>query len=195
MLKTGRSSAKWSANRYFDHTNLIKLGRSAMIATLLLLLLGVSGVARVSPASAASGGLAVSFSYSPSSPVVYQVITFSTGCYGAPPCEFSWDFGDGTRAGNVLTVQHSYSTLGQYRVMLSGSDINGNFGSQTKTVTVSVCSSSTGFIYTPSNPFATQSITFSSTSSVQTCALSWVFGDGTVDSSNKMNVQHAFAVG
>jgi len=195
MLKTGRSSAKWSANRYFDHMNLIKLGRSAIIATLLLLLLGVSGVARVSPARAASGGLGVSFSYSPSSPVVYQVITFSTGCYGAPPCEFSWDFGDGTHAGNVLMVQHSYSTLGQYSVMLSGSDSNGNFGSQTKTVMVSVCSSSTGFTYTPSNPFATQSITFSSTTSVQTCALSWTFGDGTVDSSNKMTIQHAFAVG
>src|SRR5713101_2011491 len=66
--------------------------------------------------------LTTSFSYSPSSPIVGQQVTFNASASGGTsPYSFSWNFGDGGSAtGSVAT--HVYSASGSYTVTLTTTD-------------------------------------------------------------------------
>ena len=54
---------------------------------------------------------------------------------GSPPYTFHWDFGDG-QSSNEQNSSHSYSTVGNYTATLTAYDSEGNYSSDTSTVTV-----------------------------------------------------------
>lgn len=66
----------------------------------------------------------VSFTYSPSNPVVNQSVTFNASTSYAPAgtiVKYEWDFGDGPDATGIR-VTHSYSKIGDYNVILTATD-------------------------------------------------------------------------
>ena len=92
--------------------------------------------AQASKTVAVNAQLSGSFSYSPSSPLPLEAVTFSaTGSGGAQPYSYSWDFGDGTTA-NGQTVRHSYLLPGSYVVSLTITDASGQRFTTSQTVIV-----------------------------------------------------------
>src|SRR2546427_2477601 len=80
--------------------------------------------------------LNVGISFTPSSPVTGQVVTFNgTASGGTAPYTFSWTLGDGaTGTGNPAT--HTYTASGSYSAGLSVTDSKGATGAASTTVTV-----------------------------------------------------------
>src|SRR2546421_1469787 len=134
-----------------------------------------------------------SFSYAPSSPIVNQQVTFTTSCYGTPPCTYSWSLGDGSISTNGPTVYHTYSAVGSYTVTVNGQDSADTAGSSSQTIQVNYCQVNTGFSYAPSSPLVGQTVTYTANiAPYPPCSISWSFGDGTGDSSNSQVVYHAY---
>src|SRR2546422_5042200 len=75
--------------------------------------------------------------YSPTSPLVNQSITFTGSCF-LPPCQAcGWVFGDGTSSSASCTINHSYSAAGSYSVSMRPVNANGDLESTAHaTVTV-----------------------------------------------------------
>src|SRR5439155_1239301 len=60
--------------------------------------------------------LTASFTFSPSSPMTGQTVTFTASASGGTsPYSFNWNFGDGT-SGTGSVVNHAYSTVGTFTV-------------------------------------------------------------------------------
>jgi len=87
------------------------------------------------------------FTYSPLNPVVKQPITFNASSSYDPDgniTKYDWDFGDGAKAsGDVVT--HAYSSAGNYTVILTVTDNEGEKNSTSKTISVIT----KGVIYVP----------------------------------------------
>jgi PKD repeat protein len=81
-----------------------------------------------------------SFTYSPESPTSGQTITFDATSSYDPDGEitsYKWDFGDGrTFEGETSTVTHTYSSGGDYTVILAVRDNHGAVNTSTTTITV-----------------------------------------------------------
>jgi PKD repeat protein len=78
------------------------------------------------------------FSYSPTTPLVYENVTFDASASepnGGSIMSYQWDFGDDT-ADNGETVTHAYSEVGNYEVVLNTTDSEGLWNTKTKTVNV-----------------------------------------------------------
>src|SRR6266571_4241881 len=87
--------------------------------------------------------LASSFTYTPSSPLTNQAVTFTaTASGGAPPYSFSWDLGDGGSA-TGSSVTHMYLATGSYNVTLTAQDSVGHTVTVSKTVTIGPRATST----------------------------------------------------
>jgi len=80
--------------------------------------------------------LTVGISFTPSSPLTGQAVTFTgTASGGTAPYTFSWTFGDGAiGTGNPAT--HTYTTSGSYTATLSVTDSKGATGAASTAVTV-----------------------------------------------------------
>ena len=87
----------------------------------------------ISPASTA--GLTASMSFTPSSPLVGQTVSFtSTASGGLAPYSYSWDLGDGgTGTGSAPT--HTYTAAGVYTVAFMVSD-SSNLRSSEQTILI-----------------------------------------------------------
>ena len=79
------------------------------------------------------------FTYSPENPVVNQTVTFNASSSYDPDgniTNYEWDFGDGTN-GTGEMVNHSYSSTGNYTVILTITDDAGAKNSTNKTIAIS----------------------------------------------------------
>lgn len=80
------------------------------------------------------------FTYSPSIPLVNQPIAFnalSSKPEGGEIVEYSWDFGDGTKAEGITYI-HTYQEIGNYTVVLNVSDSEELWDIEKRIVTVSI---------------------------------------------------------
>jgi len=107
-----------------------------------------------------------SFTYSPIDPTVGETVTFDA-YYSYDPngdeLTFKWSFSDGnTAAGQV--VQHSFSDVANYKVILTVMDIYGATDSTSKIISVESIPPTASFEYLPDNPMVGGNITFLSTS-------------------------------
>ena len=75
-------------------------------------------------------------SWSPQSPQVGQLVTFTaTASGGVSPYAFAWDFGDGSHATGT-TATHNFNSAKYYNVTLTATDSIGNTGSSRSLVPV-----------------------------------------------------------
>ena len=131
-------------------------------------------------------GPVASFFYTPSSPVVNQVIQFNATESHDPDgtiVSYQWDFGDGTPAVSGVLVEHYFTSKGTYTVYLRVTDNSGNIDSASQTITVSDNQSPTAsFVYSPTNPEVGERVHFNASESTDPdgtiTSWYWDFGDG-----------------
>ncbi len=142
-----------------------------------------------------------SFFYTPSNPVVNQVIQFNATESHDPDGtieQYQWDFGDGTPGDTGVLVDHRFSGTGTYTVYLRVTDNSGNTGSASQTVTVSNNQSPTAsFVYSPTSPEVGVRVHFNASESTDPDGIitswRWDFGDGGHGSGEEVN--HTYSAG
>jgi PKD repeat protein len=140
-------------------------------------------------------GPVASFFYTPSNPVVNQVIQFNATESHDPDgtiVSYQWDFGDGTPGAVGVLVDHHFSSKGTYTVYLRVTDNNGNTDSASQTITVSDNQSPTAsFVYSPTNPVVGDRVHFNASESTDPdgtiTSWDWDFGDGRHGSGVEVN--------
>jgi PKD repeat protein len=143
----------------------------------------VTQAVRVSP-----GAPLAAFTFTPSAPVVGQLVTFEDAS-DQGPTSWSWDFGDGATS-TAQNPTHTYSAAKTYIVRLSAANSYGS-NSVTKSLAVAATAPSASFSFTPSNPVTGQPVTFTDESIGGPTAWSWSFGDGAT--SNSENPTHTYS--
>jgi PKD repeat protein len=141
-----------------------------------------------------------SFFYTPSNPVVNQVIQFNATESHDPDgtiVSYQWDFGDGTPGVSGVLVEHYFTSKGTYTVYLRVTDNSGNTDSATQTITVSENQSPTAsFFYSPTNPVTGSAVHFNASASTDPDGkiekYNWDFGDGESDSVEESQVEHTY---
>lgn len=141
-----------------------------------------------------------SFFFTPSNPVVNQVIQFNATDSNDPDgtiVEYQWDFGDGTPGGSGVIVDHQFSSSGTYTVYLRVTDNSDNTGSTSQTITVSDNQSPTAsFVYSPTNPVTGSAVHFNASASTDPDGTikkyNWDFGDGESASVEENQVEHTY---
>jgi len=140
--------------------------------------------------------LTASFTFSPSSPQVEQLVSFSSSASGGTsPYSYSWSFGDGS-TGTGSSVTRTYSSAGSFTVTLTVKDSGSPQQTVTSQQTVSVTSPpsplTASFTFSPSSPQAGQQVSFTGSASGGTSPYSygWSFGDGLTGSGS--SVTHTY---
>lgn len=149
-------------------------------------------------AVSAPGAPTVSFTFSPTAPVVGQQVFFN-GLSSSSPAgivAFSWDFGDGS-TGTGGQTNHAYASPGTFTVRLRVTDANGATAQDDDTITVTAAAGPTANItFSPTTPAAGQPVNFSGSGSTSApgttiTSFAWNFGDGT--SGTGVTTSHTFA--
>ena len=135
-----------------------------------------------------------SFFYTPSNPVVDQVIQFNATDSNDPDGtieKYQWDMGDGTTLYGSI-VSHQYTGSGTYTVYLQVTDNSDNTGSTSQNITVDDNQSPTAsFVYSPTTPEAGERVHFNASASTDPDGIitswDWDFGDGRHGSGEEVN--------
>lgn len=124
------------------------------------------------------------FQYSPSAPIIEQMITFdASGTTSSDPIvSYSWNFGDGTTASG-MTVTHAFPNVASYSVMLTVTTDRGVSASKPLVVDVAASAPPAGTaVFSPAAPRVGTIVIFTNTSvpvaGRQNVAFDWDFGDG-----------------
>lgn len=127
-------------------------------------------------------------------------VTFTNTSISQGTTMLSWDFGDNGSAGNVESVNHTYTQAGTYQVILTAQNEG---GTDTETKTVTILGDGTVVVQPPvanfnisnNNCEAPCDVVFENTSiSEGTTTLNWDFGDGS-SAGNQSSVSHTFTTG
>lgn len=130
--------------------------------------------------SATSGQVTASFVFSPTIPGVDQEVFFDASASRPTTATFNWNFGDG-RTGAGVTPTHRYTLAGTYTVLLVVTNEFGQTATTSRTITVSLSSSSViaNFTFSPTSPGINQDVFFNASASRPTDGtFMWNFGDG-----------------
>ncbi len=135
-----------------------------------------------------------SFDVSPIDPVTGQEITFNDTSTD-PDDEivaWSWDLGDGTTV-DTRNLTHAYDAPGDYTVSLTVTDERDNEVTADQEITVADAVPEAGFTWSPNEPEAGQTVTFTDVSTdaeAGTLAHEWSFGDGATSTAG--NPDHVY---
>jgi PKD repeat protein len=123
--------------------------------------------------------LAAGFTFSPTNPVIEEVVTFTaTASGGTPPYTIGWTFGDGG-TGTGGTATHAYASPGNFIVSVRVDDSVGHTVTVSKPIPVSPLLR-TDFTYIPLDPVVGEDVDFTATTTGGTGPYThaWSFGDG-----------------
>ncbi|MFQ6068176.1 MAG: PKD domain-containing protein, partial [Candidatus Bathyarchaeia archaeon] len=124
--------------------------------------------------------------FSPSDPLEHEIVTFDASAStpdGGVIISYEWNFGDG----NITTVtspsiNHTYSTFGNYTVTLNVTDSEGKWDTESKSIMVEALPTA-DFWWSPSYPYTFENVTFDASDSTPDggvlISYAWNFGDGT----------------
>lgn len=123
------------------------------------------------------------FSFNPSNPTTFQIITFTD--HRIDPdnivTNYTWDFGDGTKNYSMNTTTHQYTKSGNYTVTLTITDSNDHTVEQTLNITVRNQPPVASFTYEPLYPEVGETVWFNDTSTDKDGYITnwtWMFQDG-----------------
>jgi PKD repeat protein len=104
--------------------------------------------------------------------------------------KYKWDFGDKATS-TSKGITHTYSASGTYNVCLTATDsVTGCNITYCQNITVSGCNLSVSYSYSVSG----RTVTFGGGSNGSThTKLTWIFGDGTRDSTSGKSVKHTYS--
>jgi PKD repeat protein len=161
---------------------------------------GATGSATTSIVVGGRTQLAVTISAS-ATPTVGAPVTFTiaaTASAGATISSIFINFGDGssvTLTGNATTVQHSYTSAGNFTVTATATDTSGATGSASTVIIVAARALTANFTVTPTSPKVGVPAVFdASTSSPQSAIVSydWDFGDSTTATVQAPSITHTY---
>ncbi|MDE1837362.1 MAG: PKD domain-containing protein [Euryarchaeota archaeon] len=160
----------------------------------------------VNPAGTGCGSactLAVTLSYSPTSPVAGLPVTFTAGVNGgtAPYVAYAWTFGDGHTANSPTnTATNTYAAPGPYTASVVVTDSKGNTGNAQKSLTVAAAGQFTAVVSaSPSTADVGEAISFAGSvtgGSGTYASYTFDFGDGSTPvtlTTAPAQVTHAYA--
>ncbi len=144
-----------------------------------------------------------SFTFTPNSPEVGQVVTFNAsgttdeGRNCTDQCTFVWDFGDeGKVSGRIAT--HTFLSGGNHLVILTVTDSAQSVGTSERTIAIGAPGPATvSFTVAPVSPIAGQTATFTATATPaanhRIVSFVWSWGDGSASQTTAAStIQHNF---
>jgi PKD repeat protein len=136
-----------------------------------------------------------SFDYSPPTPKINEMVTFSDTSEDVDSAITSWywEFGDGSSSEERDPV-HAYSGEGSFTATLTVTDDDGGQDTLSRVVTVEKSPPSAGFSYSPVSPMEDSDVQFTDESSDPDGTITswdWDFGDG--QGSPEQNPTHEYA--
>ncbi|MFP3985038.1 MAG: PKD domain-containing protein [Candidatus Bathyarchaeia archaeon] len=142
-----------------------------------------------------------SFVYTPFYPESYETVTFNASESYDPDgfiVSYEWDFGDGnTTTVTDPTINHHYTTYGDYTVRLTVTDNDGLTGNTTKSIHVSQRPVA-AFTFSPPDPIIHENITFDASASTPNggdiMSYIWDFGDGNTTTVTDPTIIHAYEI-
>jgi len=148
-----------------------------------------------------------SFTFSPSSPSVFEQIAFNAS--GSTPrggelVTYMWNFGDGnTTIVDSPLMTHAYQVAGNYTVMLNVTNAAGFWSTTSKQIQVMPISDPTAnFTWSPPMPYVNSTVTFDASSSTlgwngtmhpPIVSYIWDFGDGNVTTVTTPILEHIYS--
>jgi len=157
--------------------------------------LNPNGTMTFTRASTSVAAPVASFSGSPTNGVAPLSVTFTDASTGSGITNWIWNLGDGTSVTNTssASVNHGYAA-GTCTVSLT---VNSPGGSSLATsnnyIVVTGAPPVAGFTGSPTNIFATQSVTFTNTSTGSITNWVWNFGNGSVTNTSNTSVTNTYA--
>jgi len=117
-----------------------------------------------------------------------------TASSGSTIAKYQWDFNnDGIFDAEGQTTSYTYTKAGTYTVKLKVTDNYDQVATDTMIVTINTVQPIAGFVFSPSSPYTSDTITFTDTSTDQDGTISswyWNFGDGIT--SKEKNPSHKY---
>ena len=142
-----------------------------------------------------------SFTFTPSDPLVHELITFDASAStpdGGEIVSYTWDFGDGNiTTTNDPIITHAYETYGTFTVTLKVTDSEGKWDTTSKQITVEKAPIA-DFWWTPYYPQRGETVTFDASASTPDggtiISYAWNFGDGTpIVETDQPVITHVYA--
>src|SRR6266568_3101631 len=136
-----------------------------------------------------------SFTFSPSSPVVNTVVTFTAATTGGTgPYTINWNFGD-SATGTGASITHTFNAAQSFTVTETATVPSSPSQHATSSKTIAISTPpppSTGFTFLPASPIVNIPVTFTATTIGGTppYSITWNFGDGT--SGTGSSITHTF---
>ncbi len=116
-------------------------------------------------------------------------VSFSSSTANASGAKYQWDFNDKSSAGTTADPKHTYTANGTYNVCLTVTN-NGCSTTTCRSIVINTCSLTASFTESIDN----HKVTFSgSTNASSHSKITWIFGDGTSDSTSGLSVTHTYA--
>lgn len=115
------------------------------------------------------------FTASTTTPGTGETVSLDAAGSGDPDGDalrYRWQFGDGT-SGNGQSVDHMYTTAGEYTVTLTVTDDSGASDTATETITVSDQQLTADFSYSPSSPSPGDTVTFTANATGDVQSYEW----------------------
>ncbi|MFQ5999426.1 MAG: PKD domain-containing protein [Candidatus Bathyarchaeia archaeon] len=151
-------------------------------------------------AATASAPPVASFTHTPDSPLINQIVIFNASASydpnGTSIVSYRWDFGDGT----IFTIPdpvttHNYTTVGDYNVTLTVTDDEALTDTTWAVVTVRDYPVAS-FTYSPATPIVGETVTFNASLSTPNggtiTSYDWDFGDGNSANVNVSTTTHVY---
>ena len=137
----------------------------------------------------------VNFTYFPLNPTTSDTIQFNDISidFDGTIISWSWNFGDGNIS-SLQNASHKYADDGVYTVTLNVTDDDN--ASETKAVSISVSNvpPAANFSYLPTNPYTSDTIQFTDTSSDSDgLVISWFWSFGDDSTSTQQNATHKYS--
>jgi PKD repeat protein len=141
------------------------------------------------------------FTYSPSMPLVTQEVVFNASAsydyYPGAVVSYFWHFGDGSPPLNTTNtiVTHAFNASGNYTTTLKVTDNDGLTDTTSQTIYVAELPTAS-FTYSPSEPYAGDTVTFNATKSHAIdgyiVKYVWDFGDGNTTTVTSSVITHSY---
>jgi PKD repeat protein len=136
------------------------------------------------PVTTPPPSLVASFTFSPTSPLTAQTVSFDGTASQGSIASYSWNYGDGS-TGTGASPTHAYAHAGNYTVSLTVSS-GSSSDTTSHTVTVADRPPIASFTFAPSSPLSGQAVAFNANGSSDAdgtiASDSWLFGDGSAGS-------------
>ena len=175
---------------------------TVIAAVILIIIVVVGAYYALVMVPAAPQAPVASFTFTPTSPLTGQTVTFNASAStpdGGTISNYVWSFGDGATTNETDPVTtHSYAAAGNFTVILNVTDSEGQSDTETKSILVVAAPQApvASFTFTPAAPSVGKAVTFDASASTpdggSISSYKWNFGDGNITTVTTPIIVHIY---